>query len=605
MKKHWKLFLGLFIGVSAGAVTLPYSFTSGTTIRSSEVNANFNALRDEINTHEADSLAHGTTLGDVLSLGNTTDGTAIDFEDTQALSFRVENFAVEPTCDGTVTGKLIFNTVSGLLKFCDGSNFVTATAAGGYGLTASRAVVSDGSGDLASSATTATEIGYLSGVTSSVQTQLDAKQSLDATLTALAAYNTNGVLVQTAADTFTGRTITGTSNQVVVTNGDGVSGNPTLSLPQDIATSSTPTFAGLTSSGFLASQRRDESSSATLNAMSSAKSYVKLTATVTTINGISAGSDGQIIVIYNNTGGVVTINDSSVSAAASDQIITTDGSAITIADKTPQAFVYDSGQSKWVVWGGGGGGGGSGDVVGAASSNDGEIVLFNSTSGKLIKAATGSGFVKATSGVYSTASSINLTSDVGATVLPIANGGTNASSLAAGACYSTGSALATESQLALSRGGTNANLTAANGGIVYSDASALAILAPGSQYQMVESGGAGAPTFQWGSLPQVFGSAASPRSVVAGTGITSGASHMSTTAREQIIFVEGSSAGDNVAATITAGTIVGQRMKIIGKNAANTVTLDDATTTNVVGAKTLGLNDVANLTWDGTNWIIE
>ena len=45
---------------------------------------------------------------------------------------------------------------------------------------------------------------------------------------------------------FAGRTITGTTNQVTVTNGDGVSGNPTLSLPQNIDTSATPTFSSLT-----------------------------------------------------------------------------------------------------------------------------------------------------------------------------------------------------------------------------------------------------------------------------------------------------------------------------------------------------------------------
>src|SRR5262249_55229161 len=53
--------------------------------------------------------------------------------------------------------------------------------------------------------------------------------TLDATLNALAAYNTNGLLTQTAADTFAGRTLTGVGG-VTVTNGNGVSGNPTLGI---------------------------------------------------------------------------------------------------------------------------------------------------------------------------------------------------------------------------------------------------------------------------------------------------------------------------------------------------------------------------------------
>lgn len=72
----------------------------------------------------------------------------------------------------------------------------------------------------------------------------DARYQLtDTTLTALAAYNTNGILTQTAADTFTGRTLTGTSNEVTITNGSGVSGNPTVSLPSAL------TFTGKTVTG--------------------------------------------------------------------------------------------------------------------------------------------------------------------------------------------------------------------------------------------------------------------------------------------------------------------------------------------------------------------
>lgn len=74
-------------------------------------------------------------------------------------------------------------------------------------------------------------------------------QAYDAGLAALAAFNTNGVLCQTADNTFAGRTITGTSNRLTVTNGDGVSGAPTLDISSSYVGQASITTVGTLTSG--------------------------------------------------------------------------------------------------------------------------------------------------------------------------------------------------------------------------------------------------------------------------------------------------------------------------------------------------------------------
>lgn len=73
--------------------------------------------------------------------------------------------------------------------------------------------------------------------------------SLANDLSAVEGLSGSGMAVRTATDTWTTRTITGTAGQVTVSNGDGVSGNPTLALPATI-TQATTFSAGLTASTF-------------------------------------------------------------------------------------------------------------------------------------------------------------------------------------------------------------------------------------------------------------------------------------------------------------------------------------------------------------------
>lgn len=57
----------------------------------------------------------------------------------------------------------------------------------------------------------------------------------DPTLVALAAYNSNGLVTQTAADTFTGRTLTAPAAGITISNPAGIAGNPTFALANDLS----------------------------------------------------------------------------------------------------------------------------------------------------------------------------------------------------------------------------------------------------------------------------------------------------------------------------------------------------------------------------------
>ena len=76
-----------------------------------------------------------------------------------------------------------------------------------------------------------------------VRTTIGAQAS-DTTLTALAGYNTNGILVQTAADTFAGRSVTSADSSVAITNPAGTAGNIDLSVVRSEVSAATAASSG-------------------------------------------------------------------------------------------------------------------------------------------------------------------------------------------------------------------------------------------------------------------------------------------------------------------------------------------------------------------------
>ena len=192
-----------------------------TKLRLKDTGTNFVELKAPTTVTSTYTLTFPANDGNVNQVLRT-DGagvlTWVDITDSSVVAFARSAL---PTC---AAGEVLKSNGTSFSCITDNSG------AGAFSGTASKAVVTGAGGALDVSATSATEIGYVAGVTSAIQAQIDGKQATDATLTALAAYSTTGFMVQTAADTFAGRSIAGTANRLDITNGNGVSGNPTLNI---------------------------------------------------------------------------------------------------------------------------------------------------------------------------------------------------------------------------------------------------------------------------------------------------------------------------------------------------------------------------------------
>ena len=295
---------------------------------------------------DADAAAQRTTLGlgALATLGN---GTAISVLGRAANSSgdRADIAATE----SSGAGLLVFNDDNNVIEWKQGTGAAWSDSSaielgtlpmlyGGTGAAladpgADRIMFWDDSGGAVTWLTAGTGL-------SITTTTLD----LDATLAALALYNTNGLLTQTSADTFTGRTITGTANEIAVTNGGGVAGDPTLSLPTDFRVPGAFALSGVINITLGANQ--DDWNPAGLS--TAEKIRVTLNVGDVNITGLVGSISGETKTIVNlSSTYYIYLKYSSGSSSAANRFIFGGGADVVIPPRGSFTVIYDSTTGVW------------------------------------------------------------------------------------------------------------------------------------------------------------------------------------------------------------------------------------------------------------------
>lgn len=250
----------LFVMTTDGAITIGTSNIVWSSFNSA---ANINAgtgLTKVGNTISLDTPVSAANGGTGISNSNTI---TLGGDIVTAGSFTTSGAnALTLTTTGStnvtlpLSGTLITSSVTALLNLAVVGTITTGTwnasviqgAYGGTGVNNGASTITIGD-DVEFSGAFATTITVTGATSVTLPTSGTIFSTADSTLNALNTYNTNGLITQTATDTFTGRSIQGTAGEITVSQGNGVAGDPTISIAASYVGQSSITTLGTITTG--------------------------------------------------------------------------------------------------------------------------------------------------------------------------------------------------------------------------------------------------------------------------------------------------------------------------------------------------------------------
>jgi hypothetical protein len=272
---------------SAAAASASAAATSASNASTSASNASSSASAASTSAGNASTSATNASNSATAAAASAASAlSALDSFDDRYLGAKTSDPTLDNDGNALVAGAIYFNSVSGVMRLYTGTVWVAAYVQG-----------------------VAADIGFAPAgniAATTVQTaiqELDTeKQPLDPELTAIAGLSANGLITRTSSTTAAARTITGTTNVITVTNGDGVSGNPTLTTGSLVArTDTVQTFTAAQRGGVTA---LTDGATITPDFAVSNNFSVTLGGNRTLANptNLTAGQSGAIVITQDGTG---------------------------------------------------------------------------------------------------------------------------------------------------------------------------------------------------------------------------------------------------------------------------------------------------------------